>query len=90
MKASEVKDAFAEFREHYENCADLSELIDPISKLDKAINVETPKMVKVSQEEYDKMQKRLDWLDCLEAAGVDCWCGIEEAIRIKKESDETP
>jgi hypothetical protein len=34
-----------------------------------------------------KMSERLDWLDCLEAAGVDNWEGMEEAIRIRREED---
>lgn len=36
---------------------------------------------------YVDMKERCDWLDCLEAAGVDNWQGIEEAIRIHNESN---
>jgi hypothetical protein len=38
--------------------------------------------------EYVNMKKQCDWLDCLEAAGVDNWQGIEEAIRILNENEE--
>jgi PHD/YefM family antitoxin component YafN of YafNO toxin-antitoxin module len=35
--------------------------------------------VVIPTEDYDKMIARLDWLDCLEAAGVDSWDGYDTA-----------
>jgi hypothetical protein len=46
-------------------------------------------MVTITKAEYDRLVKDSDWLACLDAAGVDNWQGIEEAIRIKKESAES-
>jgi len=40
------------------------------------------KMITMTESEYDRMQRDLDWLQCLEAAGVDNWSGIDEAISI--------
>jgi hypothetical protein len=40
--------------------------------------------IKIPISEYNQMTKRLDWLECLEAAGVDNWQGIEEAIEMFK------
>lgn len=42
-------------------------------------------MVTIPKSEYKRLLKDSDWLACLEAAGVDNWSGIEEAIRIKNE-----
>lgn len=42
-------------------------------------------LLQQAADELDKKDKRLEWLDCLDAAGVDNWEGIEEAIRIRKE-----
>lgn len=39
--------------------------------------------VTVPLEKYARLLERDDWLECLEAAGVDNWEGIEEAIRIR-------
>jgi hypothetical protein len=39
------------------------------------------------QPRLTRLQKRSDWLSCLELAGVDNWQGMEEAIRIKEEDD---
>jgi hypothetical protein len=50
-----------------------------------ALPVET---VTIPKAEYERLLRRDEWLDCLEAAGVDNWSGIEEAIRIRKEEDE--
>jgi len=41
--------------------------------------------VTLTKEEYDRLGKRLDWLSCLEDAGVDNWPGIEYAYDLKKE-----
>lgn len=38
--------------------------------------------------EYLYLIRRDDWLQCLEAAGVDNWNGMEEAVRIRDEGDE--
>ena len=39
-------------------------------------------MVDISKLEYERLKEREDWLQCLEAAGVDNWQGMEEAIKI--------
>lgn len=39
-------------------------------------------MITVKKSEYDYLVSREDWLQCLEAAGVDNWEGIEAAARI--------
>ena len=42
-------------------------------------------MVTITKREYERLMKRDDWLGYLEAAGVDNWQGIEEAIRMRNE-----
>ena len=41
-----------------------------------------PVMIYVELAQYAEDQKRLRWLDALEAAGVDSWEGIDEARQI--------
>lgn len=49
------------------------------------------KMVTIPQAEYDYLKKRVDWLECLEAAGVDNWEGYDEARNIRDEhADQEP
>lgn len=43
--------------------------------------------VTLSKADYDAMQERLDFLSCLEAAGVDNWCGYSEAWKMLEEGD---
>lgn len=40
-------------------------------------------MVLVEESELKKLQERDDWLSCLEAAGVDNWCGWDLACEIR-------
>lgn len=42
-------------------------------------------MVTIPKSEYKRLIEREDWLQCLEAAGVDNWQGMEEAIKILNE-----
>jgi hypothetical protein len=42
-------------------------------------------MVTIPREEYESLLTRSRWLECLEAAGVDNWDGIDEALRINRE-----
>ncbi|AFN39095.1 hypothetical protein G167_gp59 [Burkholderia phage BcepMigl] len=42
-------------------------------------------MVTITRDEYDSLLTRSRWLECLEAAGVDNWDGIDEALRINRE-----
>jgi hypothetical protein len=44
-------------------------------------------MVTIPREEYERLLARARWLDCLEAAGVDNWQGIDEALRINRERE---
>ena len=39
--------------------------------------------VTITKAEYDSLLEDRDWLQCLEAAGVDNWQGFEVAIDIK-------
>ena len=48
----------------------------------------TEEMVAIKKNEYDRLVKAYRWLQCLDAAGVDNWAGIDEAYNIKKEWDE--
>jgi PHD/YefM family antitoxin component YafN of YafNO toxin-antitoxin module len=41
----------------------------------------------LSKEEYNDLMEKIYWLECLEAAGVDNWSGMEEAIRIRNEEE---
>ena len=45
-------------------------------------------MITITKEEYNNLVEAAEWLECLEAAGVDNWDGIEEAILIRKHNDE--
>lgn len=36
--------------------------------------------VEISQAEYNELREMAEWAHCLEAAGVDNWEGVEEAI----------
>lgn len=42
-------------------------------------------MVTITKEEYDSLQDQSHWLGCLENAGVDNWCGYEEAQQMYQE-----
>jgi hypothetical protein len=54
-----------------------------------AINREAVLQAQIRTLEADnaRLGERVNWLDCLEAAGVDNWEGMEEAIRIRREDD---
>lgn len=41
--------------------------------------------VTISRAEYERLQERDDWLSWLEAAGVDNWDGMDEAINMRQE-----
>lgn len=41
--------------------------------------------ITIAKSEYDSLMKSVIWLDALEAAGVDNWCGYEEAQSINRE-----
>lgn len=45
-------------------------------------------MVTITKNEYDRLLKQVDWLQCLEVAGVDNWDGIEDAMRIRDEPQD--
>lgn len=48
-------------------------------------------MIEIPLVEYERLCKDSEWLGYLEAAGVDNWGGIEEAISMRnqdRESDE--
>jgi len=48
---------------------------------------ELEEMVTITKAEYERLCERDEWLSCLEAAGVDNWEGMEEAIRIRREEE---
>lgn len=41
-------------------------------------------MVSIPKAEYDRLLKQADWLECLNAAGVDNWPGCDDARRIQE------
>ena len=43
-----------------------------------------PKVV-IEKKEYERLQRELRWLRCLEAAGVDNWSGYDYAREIQRE-----
>lgn len=46
--------------------------------------------VTIPFDDYLAIQERLDWLDCLESAGVDNWSGIDYAREmLTREEDES-
>lgn len=45
----------------------------------------TEETVTITKQEYARLVKDAQWLDCLEMADVDGWDGIEEAMRIRRE-----
>lgn len=52
------------------------------------IEIEGKKFVVISKDEYDSMARDVDWLVCLQAAGVDNWSGIEYAIQLRGGDDD--
>jgi len=40
------------------------------------------------ENKLEQAKERLDWLACLEAAGVDNWQGIDMAIEMRNESSD--
>ena len=44
--------------------------------------------VEITKKEYDQLIKDSEWLSCLEAAGVDNWEGIDEAINMLHEGED--
>lgn len=45
-------------------------------------------MITIPKSEYDQLCKDSEWLGYLEAAGVDNWDGIDEAINMRKQDEE--
>jgi hypothetical protein len=45
----------------------------------------TQEMITIPKSEYDQLCKDSEWLGYLEAAGVDNWQGIEEAIQMRRD-----
>jgi hypothetical protein len=43
-------------------------------------------MISIPKKEYERLRERDDWLQCLEAAGVDNWDGFDYAIEMREES----
>lgn len=48
----------------------------------------TTKMITISKSEYDRLCLDSEWLGYLEAAGVDNWQGIDEAIQMRAADEE--
>ncbi len=44
------------------------------------------KTVTISRRDFDQLIDRDEWLDCLEAAGVDNWSGYDVAVDISREN----
>lgn len=49
--------------------------------------IDEPEMVVITKAEHDRLLERDDWLECLEAAGVDNWEGYYEAGRMYRQSE---
>lgn len=68
----------------------------PVAVPSEHANLSTGEIVQIKQDEtitipmadYQSMVDRLEWLDCLEAAGVDNWQGYDEAQRMYQEIRE--
>ena len=45
-------------------------------------------MILISQKRLDELLKNEAWLYCLEAAGVDNWCGYEVAQEMLPDDDD--
>ena len=50
--------------------------------------MENKEMVTISKAEYDELLKDSELLSCLEACGVDNWCGWDDAIEMFNEEDD--
>ena len=44
-------------------------------------------MITIPLNEYEDLIEAKRWLDCLEAAGVDNWAGIDDATKLLEEED---
>ena len=44
--------------------------------------IKAVEMVTIPKDEYERLLKSVEWLECLEAAGVDNWSGFDEARAI--------
>ena len=44
--------------------------------------IKAVEMVTIPKAEYERLLKSVEWLECLEAAGVDNWSGLDEARAI--------
>jgi len=44
--------------------------------------------VTISCAEYNRLLERDDWLQCMEACGVDNWQGIDDAIDMYNDKNE--
>jgi len=44
-------------------------------------------MITITKKEYDRLIEREEWLECLEAAGVDNWQGYDDARALLKEGN---
>ncbi len=42
-------------------------------------------MVEITKREYESLKEDVDWLQCLENAGVDNWSGIDYARELQQE-----
>lgn len=47
------------------------------------------KEITISQKEYDRLTKADLFLDCLEAYGVDNWCGYGDAVEMMNSEEES-
>jgi hypothetical protein len=58
-----------------QNTAEIHDLFQP----------QIVEMVTIPKSEYELLLARVEWLDCLEAAGVDNWSGFDDAREIMRE-----
>lgn len=63
-------------------------LVDSFEKLLSHLNAEENEMALELLEELKQADKDLNWLECLESAGVDNWSGIDYAHELRDEEEE--
>lgn len=85
-ESAQYADRTADMNREMAQAAELRKRADELEKsqtveVDNTVIVDfkPAETITIPLEDYNKMIARLDWLDCLEAAGVDAWDGYDTA-----------
>lgn len=62
--------------------------MSPLNVLEKGGSDNMDGMVMITTEEYARLLEMSEFLDCLEACGVDNWQGYEDAVKMFEEGLE--